>query len=151
VLFLAPMGGQGRRIAAARALKDDMVVVRLEGVASREAAAALTGTSLYIDRTALPAADEDEFYHADLVGLPVRTTAGIMVGTITALLDFGAGDLLEIATVERETRLIPFARAFVPVVDIAGGVVIVTPEAVAPADEGGDDEAMGNEAGDRSP
>lgn len=116
-------------IAAARPIKDDMLVVRLKGVETREAAAALTGTGLFIAREALPEADdEDEFYHADLIGLRAELGDGSVVGEITAMQNFGADDLLEIRLAgERRSVYLPFTKTVAPVVDIAGGRVVVDP------------------------
>ena len=87
----------GRRfvLKLVRALKDDMVVVRAEGVADRDAAARLTNVRLYVPREKLPEPEEEEFYHSDLVGLRVETAEGEVLGTVAAVVDFGAGDLLE--------------------------------------------------------
>jgi 16S rRNA processing protein RimM len=75
----------------------EVVVARFKGISDRNAAEALTGTELFIDRSALPDdADEDEFYHADLVGLAVRDETGAEIGSVTAVHDFGGGDILEI-------------------------------------------------------
>ena len=74
-----------------------MLVARVDGVADREAAAALTAFRLFVPRDRLPAPEEDEFYRADLVGLAVADQAGETLGTVTAVLDYGAGDILEIA------------------------------------------------------
>ena len=115
------------RIEAARPVKDDMLVVRVAGVRDRDAAAALTNLDLYVDRAALPPADEDEFYHSDLIGLRAELADGALFGTILRVLNFGAGDILEIAPAAGETILLPFSKAAVPIVDIAGGRVIVSP------------------------
>jgi 16S rRNA processing protein RimM len=121
----------GRRrfvISSLRPAGKDMFVARLEGVADRNAAEALTGVELYLPREALPAPEEDEFYLADLEGLRVETREGATIGVIAAVRNFGAGDLLEITPPEGgETVLLPFTRIVVPVVDIAGGRVIVEP------------------------
>jgi 16S rRNA processing protein RimM len=121
----------GRRrfvIASLRPAGKDMFVARLEGVADRNAAEALTGAELYLPREALPAPEEDEFYLADLEGLRVETRDGATIGVIAAVRNFGAGDLLEITPPEGgETLLLPFTKIVVPVVDIAGGRVIVEP------------------------
>ena len=113
----------------------EMPVVAVEGVADREAAARLTGTALYVARDRLPAPEEDEFYHADLIGLVVEDGSGRRLGTIASVNDHGAGAFLEIdmATAGKGAQplLLPFTRAAVPVVDLAGGrVVIVPPEEV---------------------
>ncbi len=118
-----------------RTLKDDIVVARFKGVATREAAAALTGTRLYLPRAALPEAGEDEFYHADLIGLAAELPDGTLLGRVEAVQGFGAGDLLLLAREGRDTVLVPFTKLFVPVVDLAGRRVVVMPEALA---EGGD-------------
>jgi 16S rRNA processing protein RimM len=91
---------------------------RLSGVATREEAEALKGTRLYAPRDRLPPLAEDEFYHADLIGLEVRDTGGAVLGTVKAVHDHGAGDLLEVARPGGETVLLPFTRAAVPTVDL---------------------------------
>jgi len=107
-----------------------MVIATLSGVTDRDAAAALKGLRLYVDRAALPAAEEDEFYHADLIGLAVETADGAPFGTVRALHDFGAGDVIEIVPAEGGTPVVlPFTREVVPVVDLtAGRLVVVPPE-----------------------
>lgn len=117
----------------------DMVVVRLKGVRDRSAAEALTGTALFVDRSALPDADEGEFYHADLVGLAVRDETGATIGKVTALQNYGGGDILEITHAGRKGVLIPFTHAAVPEIDIAAGFVrIDTVAAGLGEDEDGD-------------
>lgn len=101
---------------------------RLSGVSTREQAEALRGTRLHADRSALPPTGEDEFYHADLIGLAVFDTGGAAIGTVAAVLDHGAGDLLEVRGPGLGTgALIPFTREIVPTVDLALGRVIVDP------------------------
>jgi 16S rRNA processing protein RimM len=115
-------------LTGARALKDDLIVARVSGISDRDAAAALTNTKLFVARDKLPEADEDEFYLADLVGLRVEDSSGALIGTIASVPNYGAGDLLEIALAEsRRTVHLPFTRAFVPVVDIAGGRIVAEP------------------------
>ena len=97
----------------------DVVVVRFKGIRDRTVAEGLTGTELFVDRSALPEEDEDEYYHADLVGLAVRDETGIDAGKVTAVQNFGGGDILEITFHGREGVLIPFSQAAVPEVDIA--------------------------------
>ncbi len=93
---------------------------RLSGIASREAAEALKGTPLYVGREALPALGDDEFYHADLIGLTVLDTGGTPVGEVTAVHNHGAGDLLEVRRPgPKPAVLLPFTRAIVPTVDLA--------------------------------
>ncbi len=119
--------GQAYRVKHARVLKDDMLVVAFEGLTDRTAAERLTRTRLYVDRSALPEPDEDEFYHADLLGLAVETVAGETVGTIVAVPNFGSDDLLEVARPGRASVYVPFTRAVVPTIDIKGRRVIVDP------------------------
>ena len=104
----------------------EVVVVRFKSVTDRNAAEALTGTELFVDRSALPDdVEEGEFYHADLVGLAVRDETGGEVGAVTAVHNFGGGDILEIRYHGRAGILVPFTRAAVPGVDIAGGFVTI--------------------------
>lgn len=112
------------------------VIARIEGVEDRDAAEALKGTELFLPREALPAPDDpDEFYHADLIGLAAEGEDGARLGTVKALYDFGAGDVLEIALEGGGTAMLPFTREAVPLVDPAGGRVVVAPpaESGAPA------------------
>jgi 16S rRNA processing protein RimM len=127
-------------IETARPAKD-MLVVRLNGVADRAAAERLTNLRLYVARDRLPKPADDEFYYADLIGLAAVTAGGVSIGTVKAMHNFGAGDLLEIEPASGgNTLLLPFTAAVVPVVDIRGGKVVITPpdEVVVegePADE----------------
>lgn len=121
------------------------VVAHIAGVDDRNAAEALKGTELYVDRAVLPAAEEGTFYHADLVGLTAFAPDGAAVGRVAAVHNFGAGDLLEIAFPDaRKTELIPFTDACVPEVDLAGRrVVVVMPVADAAANENDEPESDG--------
>lgn len=102
--------------------------VHLSGVTNKEAADALKGTRLYAPRDALPALPDDEFYHTDLMGLTVMDTGGEELGQINAILNHGAGDLLEVRKRGRKgTTLVPFTLEIVPTVDIAAGRVVVDP------------------------
>lgn len=100
---------------------------RLTGVATREEAEALKGTRLYAPRDRLPPLADDEFYHADLIGLSVVDAGGAPLGTVRAVLDHGAGDILEIARPGRPDLLLPFTRAAAPTVDIAGRRIVADP------------------------
>lgn len=83
---------------------------------------------LYVDRARLPSLGDDEFYHADLIGLEVRDTGGALLGRVHAVHNHGAGDILEIAgAVGREGLLLPFTRAVVPTVDLAAGRIVADP------------------------
>jgi 16S rRNA processing protein RimM len=104
------------------------LAARLSGVPTREAAEALRGTRLYAPRAALPSLPDDEFYHADLLGLEARDTGGKVLGKIAAVLNHGAGDLLELRGPGlKGSVLVPFTRAVVPTVDLATGRVIIDP------------------------
>lgn len=100
---------------------------RLSGVTTRDAADALRGTRLYVPRDRLPTLPDDEFYHTDLIGLVVIDTGGAVLGRVQAVLDHGAGDLLEIAGDGRSPLLLPFTRAAVPTVDLAAGRIVADP------------------------
>ncbi len=105
------------------------VIARLHGVSDRSGAEALSGTGLYVPRSVLPPADADEFYHSDLIGLRAISPEGETLGTIAAVHNYGAGDLLELRPARgNRTELIPFKHAHVPKVDLeAGCVTIVRP------------------------
>jgi 16S rRNA processing protein RimM len=118
-------GGRRFVVLALRPAKDG-AVVRLDGVADREAAAALKGTRLCVPRAALgEPEDEDSFFHVDLIGLAAEDEAGARLGTVAAVHDFGAGDMLEVRLAEGRSVLVPFRRERVPTVDVKGGRVVV--------------------------
>jgi len=103
-------------------------VAQLGGVRDRNAAERLVNVKLFVPRDRLPAAETDEFYHADLIGLAVVTTDGRALGTVVAIHDFGAGDILELRQEgKRDTVMLPFTSATVPVVDIAGRRIVIDP------------------------
>lgn len=106
------------------------VLISLSGVSDRDQAQALRGTELYVPRSALPRLDEekDGFYVADLIGLEARLRDGGVLGQVSGVSDFGAGDLLEIRlSGSKRSVLVPFTKAVVPVVDAAQGFVVVDP------------------------
>jgi 16S rRNA processing protein RimM len=105
----------------------DHVVARLKGVHDRTAAEALRNLELFVPRDRLPAIDmPDEFYHADLVGLTALARDGAALGTIIAVHNFGAGDLLEVKPRDGgETVLVPFTERTVPEIDVAAGQVVI--------------------------
>ncbi len=120
-----------------------MVTATLEGVRDRNTAEAMKGTRLYVPRERLPQPDEDEIYLSDLIGLRVDLDDGTMWGTVKAVYDFGAGDVLEVARPEGRLEMLPFTRACVPVVDVAGGrLVVALPDEieVRGSEQGGTDE-----------
>jgi 16S rRNA processing protein RimM len=101
------------------------LVATLKGIATREEAERLNGVELYVAREKLPATDEDEYYHADLIGLAAVTPANEPLGRVIAIHNFGAGDIIEIAPPSGATMLLPFTNAVVPSVDLAGGRVVI--------------------------
>jgi 16S rRNA processing protein RimM len=115
------------RIEALRPAKSHLVA-QLAGIRDRTAAERLANTKLFVPRDRLPAPEADEFYHADLVGLVAVSTDGRQLGTVVAVHDFGAGNILELRhESKRDTVMLPFTSATVPVVDIAGGRIVVDP------------------------
>ena len=128
VLHYGPLafkdGARTLVVTYAREARDHLVAT-LEGVTTRDDAEKLNGVELYIARDKLPATDDDEYYHADLIGLSAETTAGEAIGRVSAIHNFGAGDVIEIAPPHGPTMLLPFSNAVVPTVDIAGGRVVI--------------------------
>jgi 16S rRNA processing protein RimM len=121
-------GARRFEIEALRAAKDHFVA-RLKGVEDRDTAEALCNLDLFVPRDRLPPIeDDDEFYYADLMGLAAVTPEGAELGTITAVLNFGAGDVIEIRPRGGGPPLmLPFTDATVPEIDIAAGRVVVVP------------------------
>ena len=120
-------GKQRFEIEAARPAKD-MLVARLKGVADRDAAERLKNIRLYVARERLPKPASDEFYYADLVGLAAMRANGEAIGTVKAIHNFGAGDLVEIEPAGGGTTVMwPFDETTVPVVDLAGGKIVIEP------------------------
>jgi 16S rRNA processing protein RimM len=109
----------------------DHLVATLKGIATREDAERLNGIELYIARDKLPETGEDEYYHADLIGLAAVNAANEAIGRVIAIHNFGAGDIIEIAPASGPTLLLPFTNAVVPTVDLANRrVVIELPEVI---------------------
>jgi 16S rRNA processing protein RimM len=122
--LLTSDGARQFEVMHAREAKGHLVAT-LKGVATREEAERLNGIELYVARENLPATDEDEYYHADLIGLAAVTTANEPLGRVLAIHNFGAGDIIEIAPPHGPTLLLPFTNAVVPCVDLAGGRVVL--------------------------
>ena len=121
------VGGVERRLLSIRD-SGKTAVARFEGIADRSAAEALRGSLVEVDRPTLPPLEEGEYYHADLIGLPVVDRDGEAIGTVAAVENYGAGDLLEIE-LERDRRsLIPFAEG---IADLKDGKVVVDTEFLA--------------------
>ncbi|MGJ5177837.1 ribosome maturation factor RimM [Bradyrhizobium oligotrophicum] len=127
-------------VAKAREAKDHLVA-SFKGVTDRNAAERLNGLELYVPRDRLPETDDDEYYHADLIGLAAETSAGAPLGRVLAIHNFGAGDIIEIAPPSGSTLLLPFTNAVVPTVDLAGGRVIIE----LPSEIEGEDEAASDQ------
>lgn len=114
-------------ITITRSIKNGLAA-RLSGVRTREEAEALRGTRLFVPRDRLPTLPDDEFYHADLIGMQVFDTGGTALGQVTAVHNNGATDLLELrAPGKSKTVLLPFTRAVVPTVDLASGRIVADP------------------------
>jgi 16S rRNA processing protein RimM len=106
----------------------DLFVAKLKGVGDRAAAEKLTNVKLYVTRDRLPPIDDGEtFYHADLIGLAAVTPDGKPLGTVTAVHNFGAGDVIEIKPEAGEPLLLPFTGATVPEIDVAARRMVVVP------------------------
>ncbi len=107
-----------------------ILVARVAGVADRDAAEALTNIELYADRALMPAETEDEFYVADLIGLSAVTVAGERLGEVVDVVNYGAGDIVEVKPPHGgDTLLFPFTKAVVPEIDIPGRRVVIAPPA----------------------
>jgi 16S rRNA processing protein RimM len=107
----------------------DFLVARFTGIADRDAAEALCNVELYVPRARLPPPPADEFYHADLIGLAVVDASGAPLGTVVALHNFGAGDIIEVRRADaNDTVMLPFTQAAVPQIDFAGGRIVVARE-----------------------
>ena len=111
-------------VAQAREARDHLVATFM-GVTTRDDAERLNGLELYVARDRLPATDEDEYYHTDLIGLAAVTAANEPLGEVIAIHNFGAGDIIEIAPASGATLMLPFSNAVVPTVDLAGGKVLI--------------------------
>jgi 16S rRNA processing protein RimM len=126
----------------------NIVVARLKGVGDRSAAEALNGTELFVERAALPdKLEEEEFYHADLVGMDVLDESGNRLGKVTAIQNFGAGDILEVKGPGSDGTLIPFTKAAVPSIDVAARTIRVDAVAAGLVEDAADQPKAGAEDG----
>jgi 16S rRNA processing protein RimM len=120
---------------------DKGVVAAIDGIADRTAAEGLRGTDLYVLRSQLPAAAVGEYYHHDLIGLKAVSTDGTQLGTVIAVQNYGAGDLLEVQNVgQSQTDLIPMTSDCVPEIDLDRGIAVINPPLLVD-----DDEALGSD------
>jgi 16S rRNA processing protein RimM len=132
--------GRAFEVVSVRPAKE-VSIVRFKDVATREAAEALNGVALFVNRSALPAdLEEEEFYHADLIGLAVRDEKGAEIGTVAAIHDFGAGDILEVKRKGGPSAMIPFTRAAVPEVAPAKGFIRIDSLAAGLAEDEDEDD-----------
>lgn len=121
--------GRVFEIAHVRPLKPDIAVVLIDGVGDRTAAESLKGVELYVSRDVLPAPEEDEFYHADLIGLRAEDAEGRLIGEVRAIHNFGAGDVIEIVRADGGNLFLPFSRETVPIIEPESGrLVVVEPQ-----------------------
>ncbi len=104
-----------------------VLIAAISGIDDRDRAEALRGLRLYLPRSALPPTEEEEYYHADLIGLDAALADGTPIGTVRAVHDFGAGDTLEIERASGPPVMVPFTRAVVPVVDLDAGRLVIDP------------------------
>ncbi|MEO7278170.1 MAG: ribosome maturation factor RimM [Sphingomicrobium sp.] len=121
------VGGTAMRLISARA-GGKTAVARIEGVADRSSAEALRGLVIEVDRDSLPALETGEYYHVDLIGLPAFDRSGAQLGTVVAVENFGAGDLLEIALADGRRSLIPFRPG---IADLGEGRIVLDPDFLA--------------------
>lgn len=120
-------GSQSFQVRLSGRLKNALSA-RLSGISSKEQADRMKGMKLFVPREAFPQLPDDEFYHADLIGLSVYDTGGGEIGAVKAVLNHGATDLLELRlTVSNETALLPFTRDYVPTVDMVARKLIIDP------------------------
>jgi 16S rRNA processing protein RimM len=117
------VGGVERRLLAIRD-SGKTAVARFEGIADRSAAEALRGTLVEVDRSALPPLEEGEYYHTDIIGLPVVDREDQPVGTVVGVENYGAGDLLEIEDASGKRALIPFRDG---IADLEDGRIVLDP------------------------
>jgi 16S rRNA processing protein RimM len=121
------VGGAERRLLAIRD-SGKMAVARFEGIGDRSAVEALRGSLIEIDRSSLPPLEEGEYYHADMIGLPAVNRDGKSIGTVAAIENYGAGDLLEIEDEQGKRSLIPFKSG---IADLEDGRIVLDPEFLA--------------------
>jgi len=121
------VGGAERRLLAIRD-SGKTAIARFEGIDDRSAAEALRGSLIEIDRSSLPPLEEGEYYHADMIGLPAVNRDGKPIGTVAAIENYGAGDLLEIEDEQGKRSLIPFKSG---IADLEDGRIVLDPEFLA--------------------
>ena len=126
---LSDARGKRYEIIACRPGKPGEAVISFAGITDRNQAEALKGAELFVPRAALPQTAEEEFYHADLIGLEAQDSEGRVLGKVAAIHNYGAGDVIEIIRSDGDNVLLAFTRETVPTIDIPGGrIVVAVPE-----------------------
>lgn len=134
---LSTPDGKRLTVTATRATKSDEAVVSFAEIRDRAEAEGLKGIALSVPRDTLPSLGVQEFYHADLIGLRAEDVEGRVIGRVSALHNYGAGDVIELARDDGDTVLLAFTRENVPAIDIANGrVVVAVPEDVETGERG---------------
>jgi 16S rRNA processing protein RimM len=118
--------GRAFKVLSVRALKPDVAIVQFGGVGDRATAEELKGVELHVSRDALPSPEDDEFYHADLIGLRAENEQGQLIGEVRAMHNFGAGDVVEILRSDGGNLFLPFTRETVPTIEPEAGRIIVS-------------------------
>ncbi len=119
--------GRSFEFELTREVKNGFAAI-MSGVTTKEEADALKGVQLYIEREHLPNLPDDEYYHSDLMGLEVFDTGGALLGTVKAVMNHGASDLLELFVPGKSaTVLLPFTLAVVPTVDLSAKRIVADP------------------------
>ncbi len=140
---LTDANGATYTITDLRASKN-VVIARIKEISTREAAEAVNGIELFLPRSSLPDdLDDDEFYNADLIGLDAVDEAGEKLGSVKAMHDFGAGDIVELTLAAGDTAMVPFTRAAVPEILLADQKIVIDPIAAGLAPDESEDEAGG--------
>ena len=117
--------GRAFAVVKVRALKPDVAVVQFDGVDDRTAAESLKGMELHVSRDVLPAPEENEFYHADLIGLRAEDVEGRLIGEVRAIHNFGAGDVIEIVRSDGGNVFLPFTLETVPAIEPDQGRIVI--------------------------
>jgi 16S rRNA processing protein RimM len=120
--------GRQFELSCLRAIKGGELIAQLKGISDRDAAESLKGQSLYVPRSTLPPTEEEEFYHADLIGLRAEDVNGKLLGAVIAVQNFGAGDVIEISDEKGASQFVSFTHDAVPVVDLKGKRVVIAVE-----------------------
>ena len=121
------VGGVERKLEGVRPASSG-AVARIEGIADRSAAEALRGSVIEVDRSSLPPLEDGEYYHADFIGLPCVDHEGAAIGSVVAVENYGAGDLLEVETAGGKRSLIPFKPG---IADLEDGKIVLDPDFLA--------------------